>query len=444
MESLFNFWLNCDFWISFSDFSCAFVSDILLQGFLYITKNHIAFYSNVFGYVTKLLIPVTSVARISKEKIVKIFPNAIAVATIDERHVFASFLSREVAFQLMISVWKEALPMCQIDVTNTSAQLRICTAESQSANSSDAISDSKMTNGLPRKTAASPTSTLQVVQQLRRPSNSGISEIDDESSSAISGSEGLTQKHILCGEPSFNNASTSSCNSNSNSNPSTFDLLATNEESNFEMDASKCLTESKVLSSTPKTNEFDAKCTSNHSSTISFFQLQIPRTIHIAYFGLSLVIILTLLAIFLYYRISEMRDARISKTFSMDELNSVRQIIVLLRFYHHWRSINVQSLANVYISICRRLQMFICMQRSWNGRKTCKRRRYISRKMFWPTIWNKFRRQATIIFLNTQRKINLDSMLLQISDSLQTLSSLIHSNQESNQGNEKISTIMDA
>lgn len=313
--------IKCDFQISFSDFSCAFVSDILLQGFLYITKNYIAFYSNVFGYVTKLLIPVTSVARVSKEKIVKIFPNAIAVATVDERHVFASFLSREVAFQLMISVWKEALPMSQIDVTNTSAQLRICTAESQSANSSDAVSDSKMTDTSVSKTAASP--TLQVVQQLRRQSNSGVSEIDDESSSAISGSEGLTQKHILNGEANLNNASTSSCNSNSNSNPSTCDLMA-NDESNFELDATKCLTESKVLNSTPKTNESNAEQAPN-SSTISFFKLQIPRTIHIAYFGLSLVMILALLAIFLYYCISEMKDTRHSKTFSIDELNSVRQ-----------------------------------------------------------------------------------------------------------------------
>lgn len=36
------------------DFSCALVSDILLQGHLYITDNYFAFYSNVFGFVTKV------------------------------------------------------------------------------------------------------------------------------------------------------------------------------------------------------------------------------------------------------------------------------------------------------------------------------------------------------------------------------------------------------
>lgn len=54
----------------------------------------------------QLLIPTVSVVRISKEKTGKIFPNAIGVATADERHVFGSFMSRESAFRLMLSVWR--------------------------------------------------------------------------------------------------------------------------------------------------------------------------------------------------------------------------------------------------------------------------------------------------------------------------------------------------
>ena len=38
----------------FSGYSCALVSDILLQGHLYITENYFAFHSNVFGYVTRV------------------------------------------------------------------------------------------------------------------------------------------------------------------------------------------------------------------------------------------------------------------------------------------------------------------------------------------------------------------------------------------------------
>ena len=73
---------------------------------MYITANYFAFYSNVFGFVTKLLIPVVSVERISKEKTAKIIPNAIGVATANERHVFGSFMSREAAYRLMLSVWR--------------------------------------------------------------------------------------------------------------------------------------------------------------------------------------------------------------------------------------------------------------------------------------------------------------------------------------------------
>lgn len=109
------------------DFSCALVADILLQGHLYITENYFAFYSNVFGYVTKvyvkfvlelksfingffsfslkLLIPIITVVKISREKTAKIFPNAVCVCTAEERHVFGSFISREAAFRLMISMW---------------------------------------------------------------------------------------------------------------------------------------------------------------------------------------------------------------------------------------------------------------------------------------------------------------------------------------------------
>ncbi|XP_063982378.1 GRAM domain-containing protein 2B-like isoform X3 [Diachasmimorpha longicaudata] len=90
-------------------YSCALVGDILLQGHLYITPNYFAFYSNVFGYVTKLLIPTVSVRKISKEKTARIIPNAIAVATDEERHVFCSLLSRDSTFKLMKQVWDAAI-----------------------------------------------------------------------------------------------------------------------------------------------------------------------------------------------------------------------------------------------------------------------------------------------------------------------------------------------
>lgn len=97
-------------------YSCALVGDILLQGHLYITPNYFAFYSNVFGYVTKLLIPTASVLKISKEKTARIIPNAVAVATEEERHVFCSLLSRDSTYKLMKQVWDAAMePRATVD-----------------------------------------------------------------------------------------------------------------------------------------------------------------------------------------------------------------------------------------------------------------------------------------------------------------------------------------
>nr|CAD7455951.1 unnamed protein product [Timema tahoe] len=90
-------------------YSCALIGDILLQGHLYITNNYFAFYSNVFGYVTKILIPIISVLKISKEKTARIIPNAVGVVTEDEKHVFGTLLSRDSTYRFMVQVWKLAL-----------------------------------------------------------------------------------------------------------------------------------------------------------------------------------------------------------------------------------------------------------------------------------------------------------------------------------------------
>jgi hypothetical protein len=86
-------------------FSCALVAEILLQGHLYVSDNYFSFYSNVFGFITKLVIPVTTVTGITREKTAKFFPNAIALKLTNEgKHVFGSFISREAAYQLMSSI----------------------------------------------------------------------------------------------------------------------------------------------------------------------------------------------------------------------------------------------------------------------------------------------------------------------------------------------------
>lgn len=97
-----------------SDYSCALIGDILLQGNLYITKNYFAFYSNVFGYVTKLLIPMLSVEKITKEKTARIIPNAVGISTSEDKHVFGSLMSRDSTYRYMNKVLEAARNASQI------------------------------------------------------------------------------------------------------------------------------------------------------------------------------------------------------------------------------------------------------------------------------------------------------------------------------------------
>lgn len=78
-----------------------------------------------------------SVVKISKEKTAKIFSNAVGVATIDERHVFGSFMSRESAYRLMLSVWQPVAPveLAEIEITRKIPDVEVseCSVEDDSS-----------------------------------------------------------------------------------------------------------------------------------------------------------------------------------------------------------------------------------------------------------------------------------------------------------------------
>jgi hypothetical protein len=74
-------------------------------------------------YSLQLLIPTVSVLKISKEKTARIIPNAVGVATEDDKHVFCSLLSRDSTYRLMVQVWKTAMsPGPQNTLPNTKVQ----------------------------------------------------------------------------------------------------------------------------------------------------------------------------------------------------------------------------------------------------------------------------------------------------------------------------------
>ncbi|KAM9568781.1 GRAM domain-containing protein 2A isoform 5-T5 [Salvelinus alpinus] len=83
-------------------YSCALLRDILLQGRLYISRNWLCFYANLFGKDIKVAIPVVSVRLVKKHRTAGLVPNGLAI-TVDtsQKYVFVSLLSRDSVYDVL-------------------------------------------------------------------------------------------------------------------------------------------------------------------------------------------------------------------------------------------------------------------------------------------------------------------------------------------------------
>ncbi|XP_053911032.1 GRAM domain-containing protein 2B isoform X2 [Cuculus canorus] len=85
-------------------FTCALQKEILYQGKLFVSENWICFHSKVFGKDTKISIPVFSVTVLKKTKTALLVPNALIIATVTDRYMFVSLLSRDTTYKLLKSI----------------------------------------------------------------------------------------------------------------------------------------------------------------------------------------------------------------------------------------------------------------------------------------------------------------------------------------------------
>ncbi|KAJ1916079.1 hypothetical protein H4219_003980 [Mycoemilia scoparia] len=90
------------------DYGCALQRDILVQGRLYLTDNHVCFYSNIFGWVTNLIIALDEIVTIEKRMTALIIPNAIEISTLHAKHFFGSFIYRDSAYGQLTDLWRKA------------------------------------------------------------------------------------------------------------------------------------------------------------------------------------------------------------------------------------------------------------------------------------------------------------------------------------------------
>ncbi|XP_073788585.1 uncharacterized protein isoform X2 [Danio rerio] len=85
-------------------FTCALQKELIYQGKMFVSRQHICFHSSVLLKETKVIIQMSSVQSIQKKHTAKFVPNALAVVTNDGlKHLFVSLLYREVCFRLLLS-----------------------------------------------------------------------------------------------------------------------------------------------------------------------------------------------------------------------------------------------------------------------------------------------------------------------------------------------------
>ncbi|KZW00490.1 hypothetical protein EXIGLDRAFT_721264 [Exidia glandulosa HHB12029] len=110
------------------DYGCALQREILVQGRIYISENHLCFHANIFGWVSNEIIPFSEIVVLEKKMTALIIPNAIQVTTRSKTYTFASFMGRDTAYDVMHNIWRlarppgvESPPRTSLDESNLSA-----------------------------------------------------------------------------------------------------------------------------------------------------------------------------------------------------------------------------------------------------------------------------------------------------------------------------------
>jgi hypothetical protein len=107
------------------EYLCALYKKILLQGRMYLFRNYVCFYSNVFGYQKNKVIPLKDVTIVRRAYTVKVVPNAIEIVCNGKCEFFTSFIFPDRAYRNITNAWKECSQYAKIfaaaDVDNGKA-----------------------------------------------------------------------------------------------------------------------------------------------------------------------------------------------------------------------------------------------------------------------------------------------------------------------------------
>ncbi|KAK6905297.1 hypothetical protein I203_106119 [Kwoniella mangroviensis CBS 8507] len=104
------------------DYGCALSKDILLQGRLYVSENHLCFHANILGWVTDVVVAFADIRTIEKKMTALVIPNAIQVSTGNAKYTFASLIARDSTYDVMMNIWRLCNPnavMSSVSLANT-------------------------------------------------------------------------------------------------------------------------------------------------------------------------------------------------------------------------------------------------------------------------------------------------------------------------------------
>lgn len=95
------------------DYSCALQREILAHGRLYVSEGHLCFSSNIFGWVTTLVMSFDEIVSVEKRSTALVFKNGLMISTLHAKNIFASFTSRDSTYDLIVGIWKLNHPSLQ-------------------------------------------------------------------------------------------------------------------------------------------------------------------------------------------------------------------------------------------------------------------------------------------------------------------------------------------
>ena len=102
------------------DYSCALQREILAHGRLYVSEGHLCFSSNIFGWVTTLVMSFDEIVSVEKRSTALLFKNGLMISTLHAKHVFASFTSRDSTYDLIVNIWKLGHPTLRSSLNGVS------------------------------------------------------------------------------------------------------------------------------------------------------------------------------------------------------------------------------------------------------------------------------------------------------------------------------------